>query len=564
MMPPVIATAAPRSATAGPVGYLQSSGPLSSSGTIAAGSRQALIAVMSSAAGGAAFSADTFVVGPQPGAQSSQTRSESSARASAPSRIAPVEAFPADDRVLSRKLGTLATGASAGQAVRPQSVLPDSLQVGATAPLWVQQGPSGSSRAVQVASTLLAQTAHANIWIDDSLLSGAASSPAFASGTRSSTLAQIAADFENAYASDTAHFASPDYGAGAPGLQPQYRACSATGSTQGTTRAYIAEPPDRRINVSIVNSQNLGGLGGYFSGSNYMPQAALNCLNGSGAAYESNEAPFIFVGWFDRNGASYELREDLVRSTAHELQHLINFVNHAILASGASNPSFNGNETPFINEGLSMLAQDLAIETMYGSNGVHFDADDALARANAYLANPGSFSISAFSGIDAGSWGGNGTPQPNCGGGCYGGVYLFQRYLRDRFGGDAYTHAMETGGAVGVQNLETVSGQAAGTLLDDFALAMAADTLGVTPTDPRFAFGSLKTTGTYADQFGAATTLGGVYAQPLSGGSASVRAPVGGFAFVAVPAVPASGMPVSVTDQASVGGFGMAAGLAQH
>jgi hypothetical protein len=374
------------------------------------------------------------------------------------------------------------------------------------------------------------------------------------------TLSQIGADFENAYASDTTHFAFPDYSSNAPGLQPQYKTCSSSGASQGSARGYINEPADRRINVLIVNSQNLGGLGGYFSGANYMPQSTLNCLSG----YKTNEAPFIFVGWFERNGAMYELQEDLVRSTAHELQHLINFVNHAILAGAASSPSYNGNETAFINEGLSMLAQDLAIDRMYGARGVHFDVDDALSRANIYLSNPGNFSISGFGGIDPGSWGGGSSAQFNCGGGCYGGAYLFERYLRDRFGGDAYTHGVETSGATGAQNLQSVTGSAAGTLLDDFALAMAADTIGITPNDARFAFGSLNLTGTYADQFGGSTTLGGVYATPFSGTSMSVSAPIGGFAFVSVPSVPSGGMPVQVTDRASVSGFGMAAGLAQH
>jgi hypothetical protein len=312
----------------------------------------------------------------------------------------------------------------------------------------------------------------------------------------------------------------------------------------------------------VVSSQNLGGLGGYFSGANYMHQSALNCLGGG---YESNEAPFIFVGWFPGSGETYDLKEDLVRSTAHELQHLINFVNHSILASGASSASFDGNEVPFINEGLSMLAQDFAVQRMYSAQGVQFDAADALARANAYLSNPGNFSVSGFSGIDSPAWGGNGgSSQYNCAGGCYGAAYLFERYLHDRFGGDAYTHAMETSGAVGTQNLQSVTGKAAGSLLDDFALAMAGNTLGVTAADPRFDFGSLNLMQSYRDQFGGSTTLGGVFAMPAAGASTAVHAPVGGFAYVSIPSVPTSGMPVQVTDQAAASGFGLTGGLAQH
>ncbi len=512
------------------------------------------------------FSADTLTVATAATTQSAVRVQSSSGRADTERQRTPVEAFAADDRTLLRARASLATGSISQTAVHTQSVLPSTLQIGSSAALWVQQGSltSTSRTNVQVPSTLLAQSTHGNIWIDNSLLAGTASSPAFAAGALQSTLGQIEADFENAYASDVAHFASPDYGSNAPGLQPQYKACSPSGGSQGTTSGYVTEPADRRINVLVVNAQNLGGLGGYFSGANFMTQASLNCLNGSSSTYESNEAPFIFVGWFQNNGATYELQEDLVRSTAHELQHLISFVNHAILASAASSPSYNGNETTFVNEGLSMLAQDLAVETMYGGRGVHFDADDALSRANVYLSNPGNFSISGFAGIDPVSWGGNATAQYNCGGGCYGGAYLFQRYLRDRFGGDAYTHQIETSGAVGSQNLQTVTGSTPGTLLDDFALAMAANTLGVVPSTSRFEFGSLDLTGTYPDQFGGSKSLQGVYASPFSGSSISVQAPIGGFAFVAVSPVPSIGMPVQVTDRASVSGFGMAAGLAQH
>jgi hypothetical protein len=561
-IPALTNTPGPQNAATGPVTYLQSSGPLSSSGTITAGVHQALVAVMSGSLTSAnAFSADTLTVA-TPVTTQTFARSQSSGRAVQTPQREPVEAFAADDRALLRNRAALAAGSISRPEVRAQSVLPATLQIGSTAALWVQQGSltSTSRTNVQVPSTLLAQSSHGNIWIDNSLLSGAAASQSFASGSLQSTLSQITTDFENAYASDVAHFASPDYGNGAPGLQPQYKACSSSGSSQGTARGYISEPADRRINVLIVNSQNLGGLGGYFSAANYMPQTTLNCLSG----YESNQAPFIFVGWFEGNGASYELQEDLVRSTAHELQHLINFVNHAILASAASNPSYDGNETPFINEGLSMLAQDLAVENMYGTRGVHFDVDDAMPRANIYLSNPGNFSISGFGGIDPGSWGGDGTAHFNCGGGCYGGAYLFQRYLRDRFGGDSYTHGIEVSGVVGTQNLQSVTGQQPSTLLGDFALAMAAGSLGVTPLDPRFDFGSLNVTGTYADQFGATRTLAGAYAVPFGGASIALHAPVGGFAFVSVPSVPSGGMPVQVTDQASVSGFGLEAGVAQH
>jgi hypothetical protein len=546
-MPVPAATQAPAKQS-GPVTYLQSTGPLSSGGTIEQGAHQAIVAVMSSTAQIQNFATDTLVVGTADSTQSIARSSQSRTRVRPTRRLVPVEAFPADGGALIHRLQPLANaGLRSASARARQSVLPSTPRVGAQSAIWVQKGVIGGSRpSVQIPATLLAQTAHGNIWIDNTIAASVQGS-----------IARIAADFENAYVSDVAHFASPDYSSNAPALQPQYNACSSTGAKTGTTSAYITEPQDRRVNVLVVNSPALGGLGGYFSVANYMTQAALNCLN---AGYESNEAPFIFVGWFGGNGSTYELQEDLVRSTAHELQHLINFVNHGILASGASSPSFNGYELTFVNEGLSMLAQDFALQAMYGTHGVNFDADDALQRATAYLDDPGNYSLSAFTGIESGS----ATPQYNCNGGCYGVAYLFQRYLRDRFGADAYTRAMEVSGAVGAANLQAITGESLGELQDDFALAMAANTMNVQSTDKRFNFGSLNLTQHYRDQFGSTIALPGVFATPVSGPSTTVQAALGGFAYVAVPSIPSSGMPVQVTDQASVGGFALVGGLAQH
>ena len=533
----------------GPVSYLQSSGG-AASGTILAGAHQALIAVMSGAAAPGSYASDSFTVSAGGASTATRTLAISRPQAARPERLAPVEAFPADDRALIGRMQQLRSGAVA-LARQPQSVEPAAYGVGSTASIWVQKGALGGNRTnVQVPATLLYQSQHVNLWIDSTLQFTQAQ------------LAQIDADAENAYASDTQHFASPDYTSGAPALQAKYTACAPGGASQGTSAAYIDEPADRRIDVMVVNSSNLGGLGGYFSAANLMTQATLNCLNGSGTQYESNQAPFIFVGWFAGSGAAYDLQEDLVRSTAHELQHLINFVNHGILASGASSTSFNGYEQTYVNEGLSMLAQDFAVQRMYGSSGVQFDVDDALSRANVYLSGPSNYSLSAFSGIDPVAWGGNGSPQYNCGGGCYGVAYLFQRYLYDRFGGDAYAHAVETSGVTGQQNLQRATGESVPSLFGDFALAMAANALGVTSNDPRFDFGTLNLSGAYRDQSGITTQLGGLSTLALSSGSANVNAPVGGFAFVGLNSVPASGAAVDVTDRATAPGFALEGGLA--
>lgn len=518
------------------------------SATIKSGTRRAMIAVMSGApdlaASKAAFAQDSVALTTSVPVAQSAARS---LRVHASVRT-PVEARISDDaRTLSllRRMQPVPAG---GSHLTAKSFA--SARAGTNADVWVEKSDLGASGGAyqSVPATLELQTAHGNIWIDNSLLSGSGAAASFSAASLSATVAAIGNDFENAYASDVAHFASPDYSASAPGLGPSYKACNADGSNAGSGKAFITEPADGRVNVMVVNPGAFGsGMGGYFSSVNYMPQAALNCISTS---YRSNEAPFIYVGWFERNGSSYELKEDLVRATAHELQHLINFVNHGILASTTSY------EETFINEGLSMLAQDFAVQRLYGTN---FDVDDAVDRASTYLDAPQNYSISGFTGMDGGA-----SAQYNCASGCYGSAYLFQRYLYDRFGGDAYAQSMERSGVVGPANVAAVTHSTLAQVLADFGLALATNSAGVTPTDARYAFGSLNLTGTYADQFGNRSALGGVASVPLSGNSVQVNAPVGGFAFVNVSSVAPAGQPFTITDRATASGFALIGGLVQQ
>jgi len=421
----------------------------------------------------------------------------------------------------------------------------------------------------QVPATLEAQTTHGNIWIDNSLISGSKSSPSFNAGNATVTAGTIANDFENAYTSDTTHFGTPHYSATAPGLHVVYETCNASGGVIGSSPQYIPEPANQRINVMILNSANLGaGVGGYFSEINYLPQGIINCFaaSNSPSPVYSNEAPMIYIGWFQTHGATYELGEDLVRGTGHEFQHLINFTNHSILAIGASSVSYNGTEDPFVNEGLSMLAQDLAVNTMYPS--VPFDSLDALNHAAAYLNAPQKFSISGFIGVDSSPYGNGSTVKYNCGGGCYGSAYLFQRYMRDRFGGDTYTRGMETSGVNGFANVLANCGcaETGAGLLQDFALAMSANTIGLTGQTAQYTFGTLN-------------LRGGRYPSPLVGyqgpnliglngfllppnSSGTETAPLGGFLFFALTSP--GGEKFSITDSNPTAGFGLLGGLAQH
>ena len=251
--------------------------------------------------------------------------------------------------------------------------------------------------------------------------------------------------------------------------------------------------------------RRLGGVGGYFSAVNYVPQLAWNrLLTTNGQIHRRarlNEAPMINVGYFASNPQSYETGEDMVRGTAHEFQHLINFVHHDVL--NAPGPS---GEEAWINEGMSMLAQDLAVQQMYP--GTSNDVADALYHANLYLAATENVSVTGFTSVNP-----NTNAQTyNCSA-CYGADYLFQRYMYDRLGGDTYLHSMLSSSAVSYANLQAASGINPTQALSDFAVALAASNTGTT-TDPRYTFTGLNLHAVLHDQFGNARTLSGPTPRP--------------------------------------------------
>lgn len=524
MAQPAVQPPAQPPAAPGTVGYLAQSSPEAAAGTVPGGSGGAMLAVVSPSGSGSAFRTDAVQVAAGGTTLSSGRRS--TALAAAP--MSRPELFPAGPQNLRASLVPAPGTASKAPALRAAAAT-----LGDTKTFWVQQGPLGGTASdMRRTATLSIQTAHADVWIDDTLAIPAQDDAA------------IAADVENAAGSDAEHFGAYGYAASSPGMQPSFQTCDASGRQTGSAPAYIVPPADGRFDVLIVDVAALGGTGGYFNGADLMTQAALNCLNAGGAAYESNEMPLVVVGWSAALGSDYELREDLVRSSAHELQHMINFVHHAILPQGAASPSYSATESPYINEGLSMLAQDLAVARMYGSSGVAHDGD-ALQRVGVFLAAPQNYSIRAFSGVDPGA----ASASYNCAEGCYGGAMLLQRYLYDRFGGDAYAHAMESG-AVGTANLQAATGESASQLLGDFALALAAANGGTGTPGSAFGSGTLAPGGQYRDQFGGSTVLPALGSAPASAGV--VATPAGGMAFVALPGAPPSGVAVSVSATAQL------------
>jgi hypothetical protein len=405
------------------------------------------------------------------------------------------------------------TGWRAGQERARQS-LPST--VGAQANLWVQYfqaGVNGTSFS-QVPATLAVQTAHANIWVENSLASLIGNQ---------SALNTIGANVETAIASDNAHFGSSSWDSSAAGLHQQYATCDSNGNQNGGSSSMWIVPSDPHVNFLYVAPAQIG-VGGYMDADSVMPEAVIRCTQAANGTYHSNEAPFIVLAYYgDTHGMDYVLREDSIVHPAHEYQHLINLVHHAILQTQSKF------EDGLLNEGLSMMAQDFAISSATG--GAQPLDGENVSRTAGYLAATQNYSVAGFAGVQTSGQ----TPLYNCAT-CYSPAWLFERYLYDRFGGDAYTHAMDAGTNVSWPELQSVTGTTPQSLLHDFAIAIAAS--GTSSAAGNDTFTSLNLRSTYVDQFGNSTALNGP--APLgtlsSSGTQTFNVLVGAYAYFSVPA----------------------------
>ncbi|MGH7715038.1 MAG: hypothetical protein ACREML_03470, partial [Vulcanimicrobiaceae bacterium] len=298
--------------------------------------------------------------------------------------------------------------------------------VGSQTQIWVQNfqpGVSGTSFA-QVPATLAVQTAHASIWVQNSL----------DLLTNASALSTIASNIETAMASDNAHFGTSAWDANAASLHTQYATCDANGNRNGGSSPEFIVPSDPHVNFVYVDPSEIS-VGGYMDADSLMPEAVIRCTQANNGTYHSNGSPTIVLAYYgDSRGMSYVLNEDSIVHPAHEYQHLINIVHHAILQSS---PAF---EDALLNEGLSMMAQDFAIAA--ATSGTEALDGENIYRTTQYFNATQNYSVAGFAGLQS-----SGSTLFNCST-CYSPAWLLERYLYDRFGGDAYTHAMETGSSI--------------------------------------------------------------------------------------------------------------------
>jgi len=167
------------------------------------------------------------------------------------------------------------------------------------------------------------------------------------------------------------------------------------------------------------------------------------------------------VDWKERSIAS-------IKSTlAHEFQHMIMF-NYRVLLYGNG---FLGNymEELWMNEALSHIAEDL--------NG--YDRDN-IARSNLFLDNTGNTKLTFLDddGLEN-----------------RGAVYLFLRYLGDRFGESIFRSLVQTRNK-GIANVEAATGAGFLELFADWSAALYLSGRGITG-DPRFNYSSIDLQGDF-------------------------------------------------------------------
>jgi len=338
---------------------------------------------------------------------------------------------------------------------------------------------SGSSSSftcfATITATLKAVGAHGNIWVDNVSLN----TPGEFTNVPAEFVT-IAQQFDSYYNTETVAFAPAFY----PGLAPVIFSNGKQGKTQCDINGNdlgsgnykptnLSGSNGTSIDVVITDALAGTGEGGYYYSGDELPQELFNCDPPSpNRSVSNNTSMFVItsnnypvVGTAPQFNESYWLNTDVPRSMSHELQHLL----HAHWK--AFKPAISGGsaifDDTFVDEGMSMLAEDLA------ADGVHIDTPRF---SFSFLLEPSLFSLTSFTGFQ---------PNPTSTGnnppygwysntaGSYGQAYLFQRYLYDRFGAGEIT-SIYNSTASSVTAVSAAAGESFPQLYREFAAAIAA------------------------------------------------------------------------------------------
>ncbi|TAM78349.1 hypothetical protein EPN44_00745 [bacterium] len=319
-----------------------------------------------------------------------------------------------------------------------------------------------------VATTLLAQGTHLNVWIDN----------ADQGQLTQTQWQQIATDFDAIYTADTTYFGNTTFPwLGSQQSQYTFSECDNNGSTLPASQ-YVNQPNFSSGNgnngngaqIDMVVTDKLGtGEGGYFNALDLVSNASARCT----ASY-SNEAQVFFAEPPGSMPQSFYLNGDVLRTEAHEFQHMLHAINktYAVFAS----TGVQVRDPSWIDEGFSMLAEDLAYPSSPGPSG------DPIRYAFAYVNAPSNYSLTSFEGLDCAPT----ATSANCPmsiynytAGNYGAAYLFWRWVMDQKGAGALRQVIANSDAgpnnSGVNEVLAATGYSSFTqLFDDFEMAVAA------------------------------------------------------------------------------------------
>lgn len=325
---------------------------------------------------------------------------------------------------------------------------------------------------VTITTTLKAVGAHGNIWVDNASLATAGEFTNVPGEFNT-----IAQKFDAYYATETAAFASAFY----PGLAPvifKYsntkNQCDPNGNDIGSSNYKATDMSGSggtSIDVVITDALAGTGEGGYYYGGDELPQELWNCAPPSTSRPVSNNTSmFVITGNnyppvanAPQFNESYWLNTDVPRSMSHELQHLLHSHYKVFKpAIGNGTPTFDDN---FVEEGMSMLAEDLA------ADGVHIDTPRF---SFIFLLEPSLYSLTSFTGFQPNPSGNSATYgfYTNTAG-SYGQAYLFQRYMYDRFGTGEIT-SIYNSTAPSVAAVAAAAGESFPQLYREFAAAVSA------------------------------------------------------------------------------------------
>ncbi len=325
----------------------------------------------------------------------------------------------------------------------------------------------GYSPCKKITAVLEAQSAHANVWVDQHSL---ADRNQFPSGAPDFT--KLAGNFDRYYGVETGVFGAASI------KQAGFQQCNPNGSPTTNLQPEV-DLGTGVINLVITDALANSGEGGYFFVIDLLNQQEVNCIGGT---VPKTNAPTMFVmgsDYYPNSPQGYSTYNepfwngtDAPRTASHELQHFIHALSKVF--------QHNVGDDAWVDEGCSMLAEDLA------ADGMHIDTPRF---SYAYLLEPGDFSLTSFTGYQPDPL----STNPNAPyrfyhntAGNYGMSYLFFRYLYDRFGQNTITNLVQSPQG-GVANVTSVTGEPFTQLYQEWATAVAAQSTGIT-NDPRFSF----------------------------------------------------------------------------